>query len=71
MEKSYKSIIKEYRIKKGISQEKLAEMIDKTPRQIQRIEHNVNNTKLSTLRKLIIFLDITDEDIINIIREKK
>lgn len=71
MDKSYKNIIKEYRIKRGISQEKLAEMIDKTPRQIQRIEHNVSNTKLSTLRKLIIFLDITDEDIINIIREKK
>ena len=44
-------MIKENRIKKGYTQEQLAELIDISWRQLQRIEKNENNTKISTLKK--------------------
>ncbi len=46
-------MIKENRIKKGYTQEQLAELIDISWRQLQRIEKNENNTKISTLKKII------------------
>ena len=63
------NIIREYRIKKKITQEKLAELIDVSPRQMQRIENNESSTKISTLRKIIKELDISDDDIIKIIKK--
>lgn len=63
------NIIRENRIKKKITQEKLAELIDVSPRQMQRIENNESSTKISTLRKIIKELDISDDDIIKIIKE--
>ena len=57
-------MIKENRIKKGYTQEQLAELIDISWRQLQRIEKNENNTKISTLKKIIRILNIPDEDIL-------
>ena len=63
------NIIRENRIKKKITQEKLAELIDVSPRQMQRIENNESSTKISTLRKIIKELEISNDDIIKIIKE--
>ena len=61
-------MIKTYRMKKGYTQEQLAELAGLSTRQIQRIEDNNEKTSLKTLRILINLLDIPDEDIINFIR---
>jgi len=58
-------MIKEYRKKLGLTQEKLAELLDISPRQLQRIESGQTETSLKTLKKLIKILDISDEDIVN------
>ena len=57
-------MIKENRKKKGITQEKLAELIGITARQLQRIEKNEDETKIKTLKKIIKELDISNEEII-------
>ncbi len=64
-------IIKKYRIQHGYSQEKLAEIMDLSPRQIQRIENGYSDTSLKTLRLFIKILKISDEDIIKIIKDEK
>lgn len=62
-------MIKEYRKKLGLTQEKLAELLDISPRQLQRIESGQKETSLKTLKKLIKILDISDEDIVNYIKK--
>lgn len=62
--------IKNCRIKRNITQEKLAESIGVSPRQMQRIENNESSTKISTLKKIIKELNMTDEEIIEIIRNE-
>ncbi len=62
-------MIKEYRKKLGLTQEKLAELLDISPRQLQRIESGQTETSLKTLKKLIKILDISDEDIVNYIKK--
>ena len=62
--------IRNKRIEKGITQEKLAEKIGVSPRQMQRIENNESSTKISTLKKIIKELNMTDEEIIEIIRNE-
>lgn len=64
------NIIKKYRILKGLTQEELAELISLTPRQIQRIESNPSNTKISTLKKIINILNISDNDILKLIKKE-
>ena len=59
-------MIKEYRLKKGFSQEFLAEKIDISWR---RLEHNEANTTVKTLKKLIKVLDISDEDILDYLKQ--
>ncbi len=61
-------IIKEYRIKRGYSQEQLAELMDLSPRQIQRIENGYSDTSLKTLRLFVKILNISDKDIVIMIR---
>lgn len=60
--------IRNQRIKNGITQEELAESIGVSPRQMQRIENNESSTKISTLKKIIKELNMTDEQIIKIMR---
>lgn len=62
-------MIKENRIKKGYTQEQLAELIDISWRQLQRIEKNENNTKISTLKKIIQILNIPDDDILKFLKK--
>ena len=57
------------RIKKNYTQEELAEIIDITPRQLQRIEKNEDKTRIETLRKIIKVLQIPDKEIIEYIRK--
>ena len=59
-------MIKEYRIKNNYTQEQLAEIINISPRQLQRIEKNEDKTKIETIRKIIRVLNIPDEEILNV-----
>ena len=49
-------MFKKYRIKRGLTQEQLAELLNISWRQIQRIENNFSVPKISTLKKLIKIL---------------
>ncbi len=62
-------MLKEYRIKKNITQEELAELLNITPRQVQRIESGESRPSLKTLKLLIEILEISCEDVVKIIKE--
>lgn len=62
-------MIKKYRKIHNLTQEKLAELLDISPRQLQKIESGQTETSLKTLKKLIKILDISDEDIVNYIKK--
>lgn len=62
-------MLKEYRIKKNITQEELTELLNITPRQVQRIESGESRPSLRTLKLLIEILEISDEDVVKIIKE--
>ena len=62
-------MIKENRIKKNLTQEKLAELLEITPRQLQRIEKNEEKTRIITLKKIIKILQIPDKEIIDFINK--
>ena len=62
-------MIKEYRIKNNYSQEQLAEIINLSPRQLQRIEKDEDKTKIETIRKIIRVLNIPDEEILKYIKK--
>lgn len=62
-------VIKENRIKKNYTQEQLAEIINISPRQMQRIERDENKTKLETLKKIIKVLQIPDKEILEYIKK--
>ena len=61
-------MIKEYRIKNNYTQEELAEIINISPRQLQRIEKDENKTKIETIKKIIHVLNIPDEEILKYIK---
>ena len=63
-------MIKEYRIKRGYTLEKLAERCNISWRNLQRIENGAYKTaKFETVQKIIIELNISDKDIIKIIKK--
>lgn len=63
-------MLKEYRIKRGYSLEKLAELCDISWRNLQRIENGKENvTKFETIKKLIKVLNIEDKDILTLIKK--
>lgn len=62
-------MIKEYREKNYLTQEQLAELVGISWRQLQRIEKNENQTKLSTLKKLIKILNVSDKEILEFIHK--
>lgn len=64
-------MIRDYRILRKLTQEQLAELVDVTPRQIQRIENNQSEPSLNTLKKLIKVLVISDKDIVKIMKQEK
>lgn len=62
-------MIKQYRLSNNLSQEELAEKIGISWRQLQRIEHSEENTRISTFKKIVKTLDIPDEEILNFIKK--
>lgn len=62
-------MIREYRKKRGYTQEKFAQTIGISLRQLQRIEANEENTKIKTLKKIIKVLNISDEEIIEYMKK--
>jgi len=64
-------MIKENRIKKKYTQEELAELLNITPRQLQRIERNEAETKISTLKRIVAILDIPEDEILKYIYNRK
>ena len=62
-------MIKKYREKCGYTQEQLAEILDISWRQLQRIEKDETKTKISTLKKIIKVLNIPDEEIIKLMKK--
>ncbi len=62
-------MIKQYRLAKELSQEELAEEIGISWRQLQRIEHNEENTRISTFKKIVKILNVPDEEIINFMKK--
>ena len=63
-------MIKENREKRNYTQEKLAEMLEISPRQLQRIEKDEEKTKITTLKRIISALKIPDEEIIKYMKQK-
>jgi len=61
-------MLKAYRIKMGYTQEELAELIEISWRQMQRIEKGKCVPSIQTLKKLILVLNISDEDIAKYIK---
>lgn len=63
-------MIKEYRIKKGYTQEELSEILEISCRQLQRIEKNEEETKIKTIKRIIEILEIPNEEIIKYMKIK-
>ncbi len=62
-------MLKEYRLKRGYSLEKLAELTNISWRNLQRIENGKDkDAKFETIRKLIQVLEIEDKDILDYIK---
>ena len=63
-------MLKEYRLKRGFSLEKLAEITGISWRNLQRIENGKDkDAKFETIKKLIKALNVDDKDIINYIKK--
>lgn len=56
-------MLKEYRKKKNISQEKLEELTNLDRKTIFRIEHNISIPLIDTFGKICIALEMTNEEI--------
>ena len=61
-------MIKENRSKMKLSQEQLAEKINISTRQLQRIEKAEEKTKLTTLKRIIKVMEISYEEIIDFMK---
>lgn len=62
-------MIKEYREKRKYTQEELAEIINISPRQLQRIEKDEYSTRLKTFISIIKTLDIPDNEIADFMKK--
>lgn len=63
-------MIREYRLKKNLTQEQLAEKLDISSRHLQRLEYEEDKTTVKTLKKIIEVLDIPNEEILKYIGKK-
>lgn len=64
-------MFKEYRKLRGYTQEQLAELVEISWRQLNRIENETSIPTLETFKKLIDILKIKDKDIIEYLTIKK
>ncbi len=62
-------MIKKYRELRGLTQEELAEILNISTRQEQRIENEENNLTLVNFKKLVKILKISDKDILEYIKK--
>ena len=62
-------MIRQYRLAKKLSQEELAEEIGISWRQLQRLEHNEENTRISTFKKIVNTLNVPDDEIVKFFRK--
>ena len=62
-------MLKEYRKRKGISQEELERLVNIDRKTIFRIENDLNMPLLDTFAKMVIALDLTDEEIANEVKK--
>ena len=62
-------MLKEYRLKKNISQEKLEELTNLDRKTIFRIENNLNMPLLDTFAKIVTALELTDEEIVKEVKK--
>ena len=62
-------MIREYRIKNNITQEELAEKLNISSRQVQRIEAKQSRPSIKTLKEIIKILNISADDIVKLIKE--
>lgn len=63
-------MLKEYRLKKGLTQEELAEMCNISWRNLVRIENgNYPYTKFETIAKILIILEVPENEIMKILKE--
>ena len=56
-------MIGKYRLLRGLTQEELAEKLNISWRQVQRIETGKSLPSLHTLKKLVSILNISDKDL--------
>ena len=56
-------MLKKERIKRGYTQEKLSELTKVDPRTILRIEKNLTTPKIDTYARIVIALEMTNEEI--------
>ncbi len=57
-------MLKEYRQRKGISQDHLEELTNIDRKTIFRIENDLNTPLLDTFAKLVVALELTDDEIV-------
>ena len=63
IKKQFGEKIKRIRKQRGLTQEKLSEMIDISPRNLSGIEKGIYFVKADTLEKILTALNITAEDL--------
>lgn len=64
-------MIRNYRLKAGLTQEKLAELLNISTRQLQRIEKDETKTTITMLTKIKNLLNIPNEEMIKIFDTNK
>ena len=62
-------MIKKYRELRGLTQEELAEIMNISTRQLQRIENGENELTLKNFKQLVKVLKINDKDILEYIKK--
>ena len=63
MEKIIGKRIQELRKKRGVTQEKLSEVIDVSPHYLSALERGIYNIKLDTLVKILNYLDYSADEV--------
>lgn len=64
-------MIKEYRKANKLTQEQLAEKLELSTRQVQRLESGTDIPSFPTLQKLVLVLNISDKDLGKYVRNQK
>ena len=62
-------MLKEYRLRKHISQEKLESMTNLDRKTIFRIENDMNIPLLDNFAKIVMALELTDEEIVKEVKK--